>query len=134
MGLEKLGFPWILSSESSLFNGLREIFSGIIFTPLSGREGGARPPFGRFDLLPMPPTQYGGPIVLMWASEVVSFNPCRSFAIPKPTMMRPPRASGKKMSIVQISRIRVKGDDGAIPTWSTPTCSRNGRPVWADLR
>jgi hypothetical protein len=25
-GLEKLGFPWILSSESSLFNGLRGIF------------------------------------------------------------------------------------------------------------
>jgi hypothetical protein len=24
--LEKLGFPWILSSESSLFNGLRGIF------------------------------------------------------------------------------------------------------------
>jgi hypothetical protein len=25
--LEKLGFPWILSSESSLFNGLRGIFA-----------------------------------------------------------------------------------------------------------
>jgi hypothetical protein len=25
-GLEKLGFPWILSSEMSLFNGLRAIF------------------------------------------------------------------------------------------------------------
>jgi len=26
--LEKLGFPWILSSEMSLFNGLRGIFGG----------------------------------------------------------------------------------------------------------
>jgi hypothetical protein len=26
-GLEKLGFPWILSSQSSLFNGLRWIFA-----------------------------------------------------------------------------------------------------------
>jgi hypothetical protein len=26
-GLEKLGFPWILSSESRLFNGLRAIFA-----------------------------------------------------------------------------------------------------------
>jgi hypothetical protein len=26
-GLEKLGFPWILSSESSVFNGLRGIFA-----------------------------------------------------------------------------------------------------------
>ena len=30
-GLEKLGFPWILSSEMSLFNGLRGIFVEIIF-------------------------------------------------------------------------------------------------------
>jgi hypothetical protein len=26
-GLEKLGFPWILSSETRLFNGLRRIFA-----------------------------------------------------------------------------------------------------------
>jgi hypothetical protein len=26
-GLERLGFPWILSSESNLFNGLRRIFA-----------------------------------------------------------------------------------------------------------
>jgi hypothetical protein len=30
-GLEKLGFPWILSSESSLFNGLHGKFGGIVF-------------------------------------------------------------------------------------------------------
>jgi hypothetical protein len=34
-GLEKLGFPWILSSESRLFNGLRGIF----------REGNFSRPF-----------------------------------------------------------------------------------------
>jgi hypothetical protein len=32
--LEKLGFPWILSSESSLFNGLRVIFADENFAPL----------------------------------------------------------------------------------------------------
>src|ERR1700689_5571900 len=30
-GLEKLGFPWILSYESSLFNGLPGKFGGIVF-------------------------------------------------------------------------------------------------------
>jgi hypothetical protein len=30
-GLEKLGFPWILSSESRLINGLRAVFAGKIF-------------------------------------------------------------------------------------------------------
>ena len=29
--LDFLGFPWILSSESSLFNGLRGIFAGPFF-------------------------------------------------------------------------------------------------------
>jgi hypothetical protein len=32
--LEKLGFPWILSSESRLFNELRRIFAGGIFLAL----------------------------------------------------------------------------------------------------
>jgi hypothetical protein len=41
-GLEKLGFPWILSSESSLFNGLRAHFCENIFVSLPGRRGGAR--------------------------------------------------------------------------------------------
>jgi hypothetical protein len=35
-GLEKLGFPWILSSESSLFNGLRGIKRGNFFLSPSG--------------------------------------------------------------------------------------------------
>jgi hypothetical protein len=30
-GLEKLGFPWIFSTESRLINGLHEIFSGSFF-------------------------------------------------------------------------------------------------------
>jgi hypothetical protein len=37
--LEKLGFPWILSSESSLFNGLRGIFAGINFSRPFARDG-----------------------------------------------------------------------------------------------
>jgi hypothetical protein len=32
--LEKLGFPWILSSEMSLFNGLLAIFGGNILWPI----------------------------------------------------------------------------------------------------
>src|SRR5579863_8104985 len=46
-GLEKLGFPWILSSEISLFNRLREIIGAEIFSapsrpqwPGNGRGGG----------------------------------------------------------------------------------------------
>src|ERR1700722_6871696 len=44
-GLEKLGFPWILSSESRLINGLNGIFSGRFFLALlssrmSRRNGG----------------------------------------------------------------------------------------------
>jgi hypothetical protein len=45
--LEKLGFPWILSSESSLINGLRGIFAGEDFArPFSvatGRRGPGGP-------------------------------------------------------------------------------------------
>jgi hypothetical protein len=37
--LEKLGFPWILSSESSLFNGLSGIFAGINFSRPFARDG-----------------------------------------------------------------------------------------------
>jgi hypothetical protein len=33
-GLEKLGFPWILSSESRVINGLQQIFSGRFFLAL----------------------------------------------------------------------------------------------------
>jgi len=36
-GLEKLGFPWILSSEMSLFNGLRAMFAMRIFEPPRSR-------------------------------------------------------------------------------------------------
>jgi hypothetical protein len=39
--LDFLGFPWILSSESSDINGLRWIFSGSFFLrPVSAREAG----------------------------------------------------------------------------------------------
>jgi hypothetical protein len=40
--LEKLGFPWILSSESSLFNGLRGIFAGRNFSRPFARRGPQR--------------------------------------------------------------------------------------------
>jgi hypothetical protein len=44
--LEKLGFPWILSSEISLFNGLRAIFAQKNSrSPSPGVEG--RPGRGR---------------------------------------------------------------------------------------
>jgi hypothetical protein len=37
--LEKLGFPWILSPESSLFNGLHGIFAGEKFArPFARRQ------------------------------------------------------------------------------------------------
>ena len=44
-GLEKLGFPWILSSKTRLINGLNEIFRGSFFLALlssrkSRRNGG----------------------------------------------------------------------------------------------
>jgi hypothetical protein len=39
-GLEKLGFPWILSSESSLFNGLRVTFAERNFSRPFARNGG----------------------------------------------------------------------------------------------
>jgi hypothetical protein len=40
--LEKLGFPWILSSETSLFNGLRWIFAERKFLGSFTRGGGER--------------------------------------------------------------------------------------------
>jgi hypothetical protein len=36
--LEKLGFPWILSSELSIFNGLRWIFAENKFSRFFGRR------------------------------------------------------------------------------------------------
>jgi hypothetical protein len=39
-GLEKLGFPWILSSESRLINGLRWIFAGEKFLSPFCPDGG----------------------------------------------------------------------------------------------
>jgi hypothetical protein len=43
-GLEKLGFPWILSSEMSLFNGLQRIFAErFIRAPSAPREPGKQP-------------------------------------------------------------------------------------------
>jgi hypothetical protein len=38
--LDSLGFPWNLSSESRLFNGLRRIHLGIFFLRLCPRVGG----------------------------------------------------------------------------------------------
>jgi hypothetical protein len=35
-GLEKLGFPWILSFEMSLFNGLRAVFGKSFFCAVPG--------------------------------------------------------------------------------------------------
>jgi hypothetical protein len=40
--LDFLGFPWILSSEMSLFNGLRGIFAENIFSALSTVENPGR--------------------------------------------------------------------------------------------
>ena len=49
-GLEKLGFPWILSSKSSLFNWLRAIFVGNIFVALLVVRAALAGPAGRFAL------------------------------------------------------------------------------------
>jgi hypothetical protein len=40
-GLDSLGFPWILSSESRLFNGLRGINRAKVFLDASSLESGA---------------------------------------------------------------------------------------------
>jgi hypothetical protein len=49
-GLEKLGFPWILSTESRLIKGLHEIFSRVFSSRFCRRESAvetAAPRFGR---------------------------------------------------------------------------------------
>jgi hypothetical protein len=46
-GLEKLGFPWILSSEASLFNGLRGNFVGEFFGVVRRRVD----PIGRLKIV-----------------------------------------------------------------------------------
>jgi hypothetical protein len=47
--LDFLGFPWILSSESSDINGLREIFTGRFFASLSlAREAPQQTPAVEF--------------------------------------------------------------------------------------
>jgi hypothetical protein len=40
--LDYLGFPWILSSESRLFNGLHDIFAGEIFPALLSVDESSR--------------------------------------------------------------------------------------------
>jgi hypothetical protein len=82
--LEKLGFPWILSSESSLINELREIFCGNIFALLPGRQGAVEPPLSeggrQCPRRPLHPTaRYSG-------SRDRGLSPSirvRSFAIPE---------------------------------------------------
>jgi hypothetical protein len=44
VGLEKLGFPWILSSEMSLFNGLRENFAEHFIRALDAPRGAGKQP------------------------------------------------------------------------------------------
>jgi hypothetical protein len=48
--LEKLGFPWILSSEARLINGLREIFRRNFSLALSRRESAAETAAPRFGM------------------------------------------------------------------------------------
>jgi hypothetical protein len=50
MRVEKLGFPWILSTELSLFNGLREIFAGRKFSRPIARSSGAGAGVGAFHM------------------------------------------------------------------------------------
>jgi hypothetical protein len=56
-GLDFLGFPWILSSESRLCNGLRRIFGGRKFLALFCRWGGGAGTRGRYSY--DAETQYG---------------------------------------------------------------------------
>ena len=102
-GLEKLGFPWILSSESRLINGLREILGGNIFAPLSGRQGGARRSCRAVRFAVQPPIPSDGKIFRESMSEIFSFNPSPVVRQSQsPAIMRPPRVSGKKMSVFSI--------------------------------
>jgi hypothetical protein len=100
-GLEKLGFPWILSSESSLFNGLRAIFCGTFFMPVPGRQAVLAAPVGWLDRLSTPPAPSDGAMSPESTSEILCFNlspVVRLFQ--NAAIMRWWRVSGKKLSVI----------------------------------
>ena len=115
-GLEKLGFPWILSSESRLFNGLQPIFGEKFFMPVSSPSGAARAaPRGRLAALSAPPDG------TIFRRRRQGFSPSiragRS-PVPKPSIMKPPPISGKIMSYFDP---RIYGHDcGAPPSRQKP--------------
>jgi hypothetical protein len=101
-GLEKLGFPWILSFESSLFNGLRAIFCVRFFCArFLVIKAACAAPVGRF--APRSTPAADGAIFPESRSEIFSFNlspvvrQCQS-----PAILRPSRGSGKKLSVILI--------------------------------
>jgi hypothetical protein len=91
--LEKLGFPWILSSESSLFNGLRAIFDGTILPSLSGRQGGDSRSIERFASFSMPLSESDLRDSLLQPDPVVRQSR-------RPSIMKQSQLFGKKMSVI----------------------------------
>ena len=102
-GLEKLGFPWILSSELSLFNGLRAkcVAGFFVFVSCASRAAPAGP--RRLRSAGHDAPKYSGPIFHALPSEIASFESGLGRSrVPKPFIMRLPGGSGKKMSIILI--------------------------------
>jgi hypothetical protein len=79
------GFPWILSSESGLFNGLRAIFGVRFFDArFSSLEAALADPAGRFASLLMTRAQSSGPVFSGSTLDIVSFDSPGRSPIPKP--------------------------------------------------
>jgi hypothetical protein len=123
-GLEELGFLWILSSESRLFNGLQAIFGEIFYAPLPGRRpdvtGSHRA------------VRFAGHAVFPTRAQIFSPQSGRGRSIVrKPSILRPSRVVGKKMSV-----ILGDCDDGAtiqpvdaVPQSSLRQCRQTGAEV-----
>jgi hypothetical protein len=69
--LETLGFPWILSTESSLFKGLRRIFDVLFFVGVLRRRGGR---FKGLEIVDEAVDLVEQPLPLLWAVSVLRHN------------------------------------------------------------
>jgi hypothetical protein len=83
ISLDFLGFPWILSSESRLINGLRGIFRGRFFLSLSWREKPERAPA-------VETIRKGG---IVHGASLLKFLIVSNQLSPEPRRARRPRAS-----------------------------------------
>jgi hypothetical protein len=98
--LDFLGFPWILSLELRLINGLRAIFCGNIFMPVPGRQRELSRPSRavRAAVQSVPRQDVSG---VDFRDFLFQSGPDR-LPVPSPASMTPPRLSGKKMSVFPI--------------------------------